>query len=241
MIGCLCIHGFTGTPDEVKDITHHLQKREGWLVYSPNLPGHGSKDGMKEVTYKHWLYAASVAMEELLKRCEKVYVIGFSMGGMLAGFLAAKYPVDRLVLISSSAYYLNPKQLLQDVKDWAVEGFEGPVFDPELYEFYRRKIKDTPIAAAYEFTKVVRSARPLLKDITTPTLIIQGESDELVPPRKSAEYLYEHIQSDDKRVYYIQNAKHYIWFGKQKEELFSTIDSFLSEDKAPPDAGEGLC
>ncbi|PYZ95789.1 carboxylesterase [Alteribacter lacisalsi] len=240
MIGCLCLHGFSGTPDEVKDLTEHLQEREGWLVYSPNLPGHGSKNGMREVTHKHWLYAACVSVEELLKRCEKVYVIGFSMGGMLASFIAAKYPVDRLILISSSAYYLNPKQLLMDVKDWAVEGFVGSVFDRDLYEFYRRKVKDTPIMAAYEFTKVVRSARTVLKDITVPTLIIQGESDGLVPPRKSAEYLYEHIQSDDKRVYYVQNARHYIWFGKEKDELLAEIDAFLAKDEVLPEKKEDL-
>ncbi|MBM7096938.1 alpha/beta fold hydrolase [Bacillus sp. H-16] len=233
MIGVLCLHGFSGTPKEIEAISSHLQSKEGWLVYTPNLPGHGSKEGMREVTYKHWLYAAMVSIEELLERCEKVYVIGFSMGGMLASFLAAKYPVDRLVLISSAAYYLNPKQLVQDVRAWMVEGFQKPLFDEKLYQFYKKKIKETPIMAAYEFTKVVKSARPLLKDITVPTLIIQGESDGIVPPKKSAEYIYEHIQSDDKRVYYIQNAKHYIWFGKEKEEFLQTIDAFLTEEDTP--------
>lgn len=80
MIGCLCLHGFSGAPDELKDITSFLEKNH-WLVYCPTLPGHGSREGLKGVTYRHWIYAAEVAVEELLKRCEKVYVIGFSMGG----------------------------------------------------------------------------------------------------------------------------------------------------------------
>src|SRR5690554_30541 len=150
MIGCLCLHGFSGTPDEIAAITSHYEKKN-WLVYCPTLPGHGTKDGLKGVTYKHWIYAATVAAEELLKRCDKVYVIGFSMGGMIASYIATKYPIDKLVLLSSAAYYINPKQIVQDVTGWIVEGLKGELDDDKLYQFYREKVKQTPILAAKEF------------------------------------------------------------------------------------------
>ena len=229
MIGCLCLHGFSGNPREIDAITSYLQKKN-WLVYSPTLPGHGSKDSLRGVNYKHWVYAATVAVEELMKRCEKVFVIGFSMGGMIASYVASIYPVDRLVLLSSSAYYLNPKQILQIVGGWVIEGLKGELEDDKLYQLYRQKIMETPIAATRQFTRMVKELRGHLKNIKVPTLIVQGESDGLVPP-KSAAYIYEQIQSEEKQLYYFPKAKHYIWFGEEKDDLLKRIDDFLSNEK----------
>lgn len=227
MIGCLIIHGFTGTPQEVKDIEAQF-KTKTWLVYTPALPGHdGSKESLKEVKYKEWIYKAQVALEELMKRCDKVYVIGFSMGGVIAGYLAAKYPIDKLVLISSAVYYLNPRQIAEDVRGWVMEGIRGELDQNDVYNFYREKIKRTPVAATIEFAKLVKKLRHALEDITVPTLIIQGEKDGLVPI-KSAEYIYENISSADKHIYFFENAKHYIWYGEEKDALLERLDYFLS-------------
>lgn len=228
MIGCLIIHGFTGTPQEVGDIDRHLKKKN-WLVYCPELPGHnGTREGLKSVTYKHWVYKAEVALKELLERCEKVYVIGFSMGGMIASYLASQYPIDKLVLISSAAYYINPKQMFQDVTGWFLEGIRGKLDNDEHYQFYREKIVRTPMSATIEFARMVRKLRPHLDQITVPTLVIQGEHDGLVP-HKSAEYIYEHIQSKDKELYFFPKAKHYIWFGEEKDDLLKEIDHFFAK------------
>ncbi|WNF36518.1 alpha/beta fold hydrolase [Bacillaceae bacterium IKA-2] len=227
MIGCLCIHGFTGEAKEIEPLTNFLNKKKGWLVYSPTLPGHGSKEALKKANFKHWLYAAEIATQELLLRCEKVYIIGFSMGGMIAAYVASKYPVNKLVLLSASAYYLNPKQIIQDMKGWIIEGWRGELEKDLLYKLYRKKIVDTPVSATIEFAKVVYRTKPLLRNVQVPTLIIQGECDGLVPPKKTAEYLYETISSADKQLYYFKNSKHYIWLGDEREELLKIINHFL--------------
>ncbi|QKS72236.1 alpha/beta fold hydrolase [Paenalkalicoccus suaedae] len=231
MIGCLFVHGFTSNPKEVNELVKHLEDKS-WMVYCPELPGHdGTKESLKQFSYKHWVYKTEVALEELLKRCDTVYVIGFSMGGVIAGYLAAKYPVTKLVLISSAVYYLNPKQIAQDATGWFMEGIRGELEENELYHFYLDKVKRTPVSATIEFAKLVRKLRHALDDIDVPTLIVQGESDGLVPP-KSADYIYSHIQSEDKQIFYFPNAKHYIWFGEEKQELIDKIDEFLDSTTA---------
>ena len=227
MIGCLCIHGFSGEAKEVEPLTDFLSKKRSWLVYSPTLPGHGSKMTLKTANFKHWLFAAEVAVQELLKRCDKVYVIGFSMGGMIAAYVASKYPVDKLVLLSASAYYLNPKQIIQDMTGWVVEGLKGELANDHLYHLYREKVKNTPVRATIEFAKTVNKTREVLQKVTVPTLIIQGECDGLVPPRKSAEYLYDTISASNKQLYFFKNSKHYIWLGEERDELLAIIDYFL--------------
>jgi carboxylesterase len=235
MIGCLIIHGFTGTPKEVYDIQSHFEKNS-WLVYTPELPGHdGTRESLKDAKYKTWVYKARVALEELMKRCDEVYVVGFSMGGVIAGYLAAQYPITKLVLISSAVFYLNPKQIAEDLKGWVLEGFRGELDQNDVYHFYREKIKRTPVAATLEFAKLVKKLRYALEDITVPTLIVQGDKDGLVPVR-SAEYIYEKIRSEDKQIFFFEDAKHYIWYGDQKEAFLTKLNHFLKgpeNDKKP--------
>ncbi|KPD00014.1 hypothetical protein LR69_01687 [Geobacillus sp. BCO2] len=40
MIGCLCIHGFTGSPEEVAPLADYLRERTDWVIETPTLPGH---------------------------------------------------------------------------------------------------------------------------------------------------------------------------------------------------------
>lgn len=237
MIGCLIIHGFAGTREEITDVETHLKSRS-WLVYTPELPGHtGVKEDLADVTYQHWLAKSQVALEELLERCDKVYIVGFSMGGVIASYLAGTYPVDRLVLLSPAAYYLNPKQIVQDLKGWFLEGIRGELDEDEYYQLYKDKIRNVPVKATMEFAKLVKRIRPFIERVNVPTLIIQGDKDGMVPP-KSAEYIYEKINSDQKEIFHFPNAKHYIWYSDAKEEMLEIIDAFLDQESSEDESEE---
>ena len=36
MIGCLCIHGFTGGPYEIEPLTTFLEEKTDWLISVPH-------------------------------------------------------------------------------------------------------------------------------------------------------------------------------------------------------------
>ena len=230
MIGCLCLHGFTGEPWEVEPVATYLLEQKKWLVYTPTLPGHGPDGNLKDVTYKQWVLAAQIAVEELLNRCEKVYVIGFSMGGMLASYIAAKYTIDKLVLLSAAAYYVNPQQLLVELKDVVRMQIRGELQSDEHYLLYRNKIIETPMSAVFQFMQAVRQIRPYIKQVKVPTLILQGELDGIVPP-KSAFYLYETIGASVKEIAFLPKTKHMICHGFEKELLLRKIERFLCREE----------
>src|SRR5690625_3339129 len=100
MKGCLIIHGYTGGPYEVKPLIEYLQTNTDWKLSVPILPGHGEELSLEGISYDKWLEAAEKEMIKLMEECEILYVIGFSMGGMIAAYLAAKYDVEKLVLLA---------------------------------------------------------------------------------------------------------------------------------------------
>lgn len=230
MIGCLCIHGFTGAPSEVEPLVQYLKKETDWKLAVPTLPGHGDTLNLKGVQYKEWIDHAERELESLLDSCEKVYVVGFSMGGMIASYLTVHFPVEKLVLLSAAAYYVNPKQLAVDIGMMFKDLYQGKLAENELFLRYKRKIKETPLAATIQFRKLVNQVRPLLPEISVPTFIAQGEIDGVVPP-KAAQYLYNSICSSSKKLFYIKNSKHLICHCEERNDLFENILSFLLHDR----------
>ncbi|WP_338450784.1 alpha/beta fold hydrolase [Niallia oryzisoli] len=226
MIGCLCIHGFTGAPSEVEPLVHFLKKQTDWKLAVPTLPGHGDTLNLKGIQYNQWIKHAEQELEKLLHSCEKVYVVGFSMGGMIASYLAVHFPVEKLVLLSAAAYYVNPKQLTIDIAAMMKDLYQGKLNDNELFLRYKRKLKETPLAATLQFRKLVYSIRPLVPQISVPTFIAQGEVDGVVPP-KAAQYLYSNIGSSSKKLFYLKNSKHLICHSDERDDLFENILHFL--------------
>jgi len=228
MIGCLLIHGFTGAPYEVEPLAEYLQERTDWLISVPTLPGHGEPGSLKGVRYQEWIDYAEAELKKLFETCGTVYVIGFSMGGLITSFLAANYPVDKLVLLSAAAYYINPRQLAVDIKKIISDSFRGNLQENELFHRYKRKITETPLAATVQFRRLVSFVKPLLNQVKVPTLIAQGECDGIVPP-KSAEYLYQTIGANQKKLTYIKDSKHHICHCEERNALFSQVLDFLME------------
>ncbi|MEI2400785.1 alpha/beta hydrolase, partial [Paenibacillus phytohabitans] len=99
---------------------------------------------------------------------DKVFVVGFSMGGLIAGYLATRYPIQKLVLLSAAAYYINPKQLVADIKIMLRDGLNKTLHKNELFLRYKKKIVDTPLSATIEFRKLVQRVRPELHHIKVP-------------------------------------------------------------------------
>lgn len=229
MIGCLCIHGFTGSPEELAPLAAYLQEKTDWQVVVPTLPGHGNGATLEGISHKDWVAYAEKELKKLLSACDEVYVIGFSMGGLIASILAAAYPVSKLVLLSAAAFYVNPRQLYRDIKEMISDSLKGNLQGNEMFQRYKRKIIHTPFSATFEFRKIVMLVRPLLKKIKIPTFIVQGEGDGIVPP-KSAAFLYSRIGSDIKKIHMEPGAKHLICHCENKEQIFQAIYTFLQDE-----------
>lgn len=229
MIGCLVIHGYTGGPYEVGPLAEFLKENTDWHIEVPTLPGHGKELQLKDASYKKWIKAAEKELKKLQERFEEVYVIGFSMGGMIAAYLAAKYKIDKLVLLATSGKYLNFKQIGLDVADVIGDSIRGTLGENNLYQHYRKKLGVVPLKANIEFMKLVRFTRRYLEKIESPVLIAQGQQDGMVP-YKTAYYLDKEItHSEQKEVVFFERSRHLICLGEDKDTLNGMVYNFLTQ------------
>ena len=60
---------------------------------------------LRKARYTDWISSAERGLLDLTSRCRSVYIIGFSMGGLIAFNLALKHPVAGIVTINTPIYY----------------------------------------------------------------------------------------------------------------------------------------
>ena len=88
--GVLCLHGFTGTPYEVRYLGGRLAAH-GLTVRGPALPGHATRlEDLGDKTWRDWADGVTAAYDDLAARCDRVAVVGQSLGGLLALDLATR-------------------------------------------------------------------------------------------------------------------------------------------------------
>ena len=116
--GVLFLHGFSGGPYEVEPFAHYIKQRTDWVVRIPTFSGHGEAEHLAMKGYKaeHWMMEAEIAYRQLAKQVDEVIVVGFSMGGIIAMYLANRYKVKKLVLLSAAAKYVSPITACKDIR-----------------------------------------------------------------------------------------------------------------------------
>ena len=229
MVGCLIIHGYTGGPYEVAPLGDYLAAKTNWEIVIPALDGHGEELDLGEASYETWLDETEQALIELKANCDKLYVVGFSMGGMIAAYLAANYDVDKLVLLSTARKYGSFKYLSAYIADAVGDGFKGKLDENEWYRHYKSKVTDVPLKANLEFMKLVNRTKPYLKEVTSPVFIAQGSKDGIVP-YKSAYSIEKEIGSADKEVVIFEESDHLICLGDNQQVLNDMILDFLRQE-----------
>jgi carboxylesterase len=106
---CLLVHGFTGTPWDVRPLGEALASG-GFRVRGLRLPGHGTTpEAMRGAGAADWLAACEEGLSAF--REPRVAVVGLSMGALLAVVLGARHP-DRVQAVVGLAPAMRFKDLL---------------------------------------------------------------------------------------------------------------------------------
>lgn len=229
--GILFIHGFTGNTQELQPLAQYISERSEEYIYSlPTLTGHGVELDLKGVNYAHWLRDVENEYRLLAKRVDDITIIGFSMGGVLAIYLALKYKVNKIVLLSASLKYIDVKQLyklaIELMKKRKNLSDEEKIFLNENYY----KFKNIRPATLLNFAEVVRLVSPYLKNIHQPIMIVQGLKDGLVPS-ETAQFIHEQVASKEKVLHFSPNGYHQICFSDDRMQWFAKVLGFLKQEK----------
>lgn len=184
--GILLLHGFAGTPPEMRPLAEELAGR-GMTAYAPLLVGHGtSPEELESTRHQDWVRSANQALDELLARCRRVGVAGQSMGATIALHLAATRPELRAVVTQAGFIRLRDWRVrllpvAQHLVRWDVPTGDVDLYDREairrLYSYGRR-----PTRSILELARLGHLVERELAAVSRPLLVLQGGRDSVVDP-----------------------------------------------------------
>jgi pimeloyl-ACP methyl ester carboxylesterase len=195
VIPLVVLHGANGAALEVAPLTYGLRKLSP--VFAPDLLGHGGRPVPKEFTFAN--LAADVIEQCDARGLERFAVIGYSMGGTLAIYLARHYPqrVCGVVTLAAKVVF-DPAT----VDLWThLVGIDrlGKSGNPRQFELalahYPQDWRDVAQANHALFLALGKTP-PLsesdLQAIQMPSLSLSGDKDQLVP-RSESEWLVKKL------------------------------------------------
>lgn len=182
-------------------------------VVAWDLPGYGAAAPLPDEPLTFRALADAAADLITVLGHDRAHVVGISMGGMIAQYLAAWHPamVRSLTLLASSPAFgldgtdpdqwrearlapLDQGQQPSDFAERVLRSLAGPHMDDAAFAQQRAAMGRITAAALRRSIEclVTHDTRPLLADITAPTMVVVGALDAETPAAYS-QYLAEHI------------------------------------------------
>jgi len=185
----LCLHGFTGYPGEMSYPASRL-KEAGFDVRVIRLSGHGTcgKD-FSNSGVEDWRRQACDEWKNLSSQYDQVFILGHSMGGLLALDLAVRYPVERIALMAPLIGIRKPGMFFFKPVSRLIEKRPYKWKSNPSYKFFDKRDDDDDAFLGSEYWSWIW-LRPLadliklqflteknLRHISGPVLALFGEKD----------------------------------------------------------------
>ena len=227
----LFIHGIVGTPNHFKEFLPLIPK--SFSVHNLLLHGHGKtvKDFSK-ASMKKWESQVTAAVEELSMSHDKIYIVGHSLGTLLAIEQAIKNKkVCHLFLLAVPLrLWLKPKMAINSLKvhfdkispndheALAAKQCYGIKNDKNIFNYFGW------IPRFLELFVKIRQTRKIIHLLNTPCWVYQSQKDEMVS-KKVAKQLQQIscITTNE-----LENSGHYYYDETDRNFMLSEFSKMLN-------------
>lgn len=235
-VGCLLIHGFTGTPYEMRTLGNRLAE-QGYTVLAPALAGHATQlVDILPTRWTDWYASVTNAYTQLRETCNAIFPIGLSLGGALALHLAAHRPIAGVVAVSAPFTIDNPLLplfrffpfLSNVIPATPKRAGDVDTIDQSIHANHPEyPAYPTRPAASFIFD-FLPHLHADLGDITAPVLLIQSRGDRTIPANSLDEFA-KRIASHRIETLWIEKSGHLVLEDVSKEVAFARILQFIQE------------
>lgn len=216
----MLVHGYAGCAETWEYQINHFARH--YRVVVPDLRGHGQSDA------PYTQYTMSEMVEDLHNIVEMLglpnqfVLVGHSFGGSICVEYANAHPerLEKLVLIATAGEYPLPKMAAM------LNRIPTPVYRL-VWDYRPRWNAEIHVMKRMMSNNMRRwQGWPLLRNITTPTLIITGERDNYFP-RAVFEEVGKMVPGAE--IYDVGSAKHKVQL-ERHEAVNRGIERFINSD-----------
>lgn len=232
--GILLIHGFTGTPKEMRWMGESLHK-SGYTCLGIRLSGHATHpEDMRRSRWTDWSASVEDGIHLLRGITERVYLVGLSMGGVLSLLASTKLDVAAVIALST------PYKLPRDYPLWLLRLYSKFVrYSPKSNEkpgaswFDKAAYADhvsypmNPMTSVVELKLLLNEMKIVLPEVRKPVLLVHSKDDSYVLP-KNVEMIYDGlVNALDKTKLFVTGSGHVVTKDAAREQVLQAILEFI--------------
>jgi len=235
-VGVVVTHGFTGNTWATTPLGEHLVA-QGYTVAVPLLPGHGTTHKeLGRTRYDDWYGELDRTIDRLLEDCDRVVLVGHSMGATLSLDASVRRPGDVTAVAAIAAQILDRTELLarvaplmQYVLPYVPRDLAGlPTDDIARPGASEGAYPMVPAKAAQSLLGELPRIRAALATLTQPLLVAYGPGDNTVPADNSRR-LIESVASELVREVVCERSYHVVMLDYDADLLFASIAEFIAD------------
>jgi len=230
-------HGFGAAPAEVKELGAYLAARDVCSVYGVRLKGHGTvPEDLKEAPWEAWVKSFEEALGMLRCRYDKVFIGGFSAGGLIALRSGAQSEgLLGVISINAALRLKNMAARFAGAAQWMYDAIEQAT-SKNLDDTIPNQPEHPEINYNVHYLKSIQALMGLM-DATKPTLphlkgrllAIQSKEDPTVDP-VSLERLKSECQSAEVKAITTPESYHVSILGEGRYGVFREVEEFINEE-----------
>ncbi|MBA2875373.1 alpha/beta hydrolase [Thermaerobacillus caldiproteolyticus] len=219
----ILFHGFTGTKLEPHRLFLKISRKleqHGIASFRFDFLGSGESDGDFEQMTVSKEIAEAHAIVDLVKNdpridTSNIYLLGLSMGGLVASVVAGERPADvkKLILLAPAG---NMYELIMQMIQQEDIDVTTPYYDHGGNLVGREFLEDLKTINVFERAKPYHG----------PVLLIHGTGDDVVPYHVSNVYR-QRCYGDQATVHFIEGANHTFDRHDWETEVIETIRRFV--------------
>lgn len=229
--GCLLVHGFTGTPMEMRGLGEFLAT-QGHTVLGVRLAGHGTRlQDLARMHWSDWLASVEDGYRLLQSNTREIFAIGLSMGGVLSLTMAARFPLGGVVAMASPHHLPSDPRLpflplIALLQPYRAKG-APQWFDMQAYEKHVSYPAD-PTKGYLQLRALMHEMRSGLNSITCPVKLIYSRNDPTVTPAEGhMDKIYNALGSQDKEKMWVENSGHILTSDQERQRVWQAVDQFV--------------
>ena len=231
---CLLIHGFTGTPKEMRWMGEFLNQG-GYTCLGIRLAGHATDpEDMIHSNWTDWTASVEDGYHVLRGVTDTIFFIGLSMGGVLSLLMSTRLDV-RGVVAMSTPYKLPDDPRLRHI-DWiskiiayAPKSNQEPGsgwFDKEAWNGHI-SYPQNPVRSIGQLNKLLVAMRASLPEVRGPVLLMHSKDDDYVLPDNIDLIYTDLVNTDDKTRLYITGSGHVVPRDAARQQAFQATLEFI--------------
>jgi len=236
-VAAIIVHGFSDTPASMMPLAENLHASLGITCIMPLLQGHGTSiDDFEQASYEQWIAQVEHAYSEAASRFSHVFLIGFSMGGLLATIACASRCAGRILIAPAFDVGIQRQMklwLLPIIQYFKRYNYKNPehttynrnLYDPVMREKYRLFYDREPLRAIIQYGFIRKRALLRIRDVPSDSLVILSKADRVVDFFRTKAIIATHQPTW--RIIELDRSGHMIPLDYDREIVFTVVKEFI--------------